>query len=303
MLRLADEYQPTITSQWPAYWTEMRGIAHGAGVSVRDIIAINVRTEIAFGLFSDGCTALAWRRGDGGASWLAQNWDWSPRQQENLILLTMERAGKPTIKIVTEAGIIGKIGLNSAGVGVCLNAIRAKGMDATRLPCHLGLRVVLESNSRQEAVSELEKWGIASACHMLVADETGGIGLEWSAVGLQKLLPDARQRIFHTNHYLREHIGVKDLNWLEDSHFRVARIQELSDHIHGEPDRDSVWGLLKDEMNWPGSICRSAQDGSTSATLFTIVMDLKARKADVTLGRPLEPVEQFQLEFGTFESC
>lgn len=100
-------------------------------------------------------------------------------QKENLVILTIEQAHKPTIKMVTEAGILGKIGLNSMGVGVCLNAIRAKGMDSTRLPCHLGLRMVLESASRDEAVAALEKHGIASACHMLIADPTGGIGVEW----------------------------------------------------------------------------------------------------------------------------
>jgi len=50
------------------------GISEGAGVSLSDIIAINVRTEIAFGMFSDGCTALGWKTRDG--SFLAQNWDW-----------------------------------------------------------------------------------------------------------------------------------------------------------------------------------------------------------------------------------
>jgi len=51
----------------------MRGIAEGAGKTLADIIALNVRTEINFGLFSDGCTALSWLHKD--ASILAQNWD------------------------------------------------------------------------------------------------------------------------------------------------------------------------------------------------------------------------------------
>lgn len=100
-------------------------------------------------------------------------------QKENLVILTIDQPDKPTIKMVTEAGILGKIGLNSAGVGVLLNAIRAKGMDSSRLPCHLGLRMVLESWSRDEAVARLEKYGIASACHMLIADPSGGVGVEW----------------------------------------------------------------------------------------------------------------------------
>lgn len=42
-------------------------------MEVIDIVAINVRTEINYGLFSDGCTALAWKTDT--SSFLAQNWD------------------------------------------------------------------------------------------------------------------------------------------------------------------------------------------------------------------------------------
>lgn len=51
----------------------MKGIADGSGHDLLDIVALNVRTEINFGLFSDGCTALAWHTGN--HAWLAQNWD------------------------------------------------------------------------------------------------------------------------------------------------------------------------------------------------------------------------------------
>jgi len=67
------EFEDTIRQQWPDYHEEMRGIAEGAGKTLADIIALNVRTEINFGLFSDGCTALSWLHKD--ASILAQNWD------------------------------------------------------------------------------------------------------------------------------------------------------------------------------------------------------------------------------------
>jgi isopenicillin-N N-acyltransferase-like protein len=51
----------------------MQGIADGSGTELLDIVALNVRTEINFGLFSDGCTALAWHTEK--RAWLAQNWD------------------------------------------------------------------------------------------------------------------------------------------------------------------------------------------------------------------------------------
>lgn len=303
VLALAKTFLPNLQSQWPAYLAEMQGIADGAGVTLEDIVAINVRTEITFGLFSDGCTALSWKMmtGEGQeegeeASWLAQNWDWNPQQQENLVQLTIEREGKPRVQMMTEAGLIGKIGLNEAGVGVCLNAIKAKGMDPLKIPCHLGLRMVLDSMSREEAVEVLERVGVASACHMLVADASGGVGLEWSSVGVNKIEMNGKGQVFHSNHYLIQHRGVEDKNWLADSNFRVGRIEELAGRVD-RPSFESLIEVFKDTENWPGSICRSAEGKSTSATLFNIIMDLKGRTAKVMMGRPVEPTETFELSF------
>lgn len=51
-----------------------KGVAEGAGVRFEDILALNVRTEIAFGMYqSDGCTSFSWKKGK--ESFLSQNWD------------------------------------------------------------------------------------------------------------------------------------------------------------------------------------------------------------------------------------
>lgn len=191
--------------------------------------------------------------------------------------------------------------MNSAGVGVLLNAIRAKGMDSTRLPCHLGLRMVLESWTREEAITKLEKHGIASSCHMLIADPSGGVGVEWSYIDVQKLSMNAAGQVFHSNHYLVPHPGVIDTVWLEDSKYRVKRIEELCKRLGNSPSIDSVQAIFKDESNYPESICRDtpAHNGGNghSATLFNIVMDLEARAAKVILGRPTAPEEFIELSF------
>lgn len=291
------EFEEIIHQHWPDYLEEMRGIAHGANKTLADIIALNVRTEINFGLFSDGCTALSWLHND--SSILAQNWDWMTEQKQNLLLLTIHQQHKPTIKMVTEAGLIGKIGFNSAGVGVCLNAIRAKGMNKSRMPCHLGLRLVLESTSREEAVNALQKYGIASSCHILIADANGSAGLEWSFKDLQVLEMNQKGQVFHSNHYLVAHEeGVVDTVWLEDSKVRIKRIQEICDGLGSdEPTMEEVQALFKDEKNYPYAICRADEEGNHSGTLFNIVMDLKARKATVILGRPTTPEGIYEIGF------
>ena len=207
------------------------------------------------------------------------------------------QADKPAIKMVTEAGLIGKIGFNDAGVGVCLNALKARGMDARRLPCHLALRMVLESRSRKEAVDRLTRYGVASACHMLIADaETGGVGMEFSALGHRQLDMNGKGQVVHSNHYLMPQEGVEDSVWLKDSPYRVDRMATLVDQLQ-HADEESIRGLFVDEENYPASICRKQDGESQSETLFNIVMDLKRRRARVLLGRPIEPEEDFEMIF------
>ena len=221
----------------------------------------------------------------------------SADDMKNLIVLTIEQQDKPTIKMVTEAGLIGKIGLNSAGVGVCLNAIKVKGMDPTRIPCHLGLRMVLESTTREDAISRLEKYGVASSCHMLVADASGGTGLEWSSIELAKIQMNSSRQVFHSNHYLTKHPGVEDTKWLKDSDFRVTRIEALCKELGDRPSKESLSEVFKDETNYPAAICRAQVGECGSASLFNIIMDLTKRQANITLGRPIEPEEVVQLSF------
>ncbi|KAL1633934.1 hypothetical protein SLS58_010878 [Diplodia intermedia] len=293
------EFEPAIRRKWPAYLDEMRGVAEGAGVELADVLALNVRTEIAFGLFTDGCTMLGWQ--SPGTSVIAQNWDWRPEQRANIIALSIAaRDALPAIRMVTEAGIIGKMGLNSAGVGCTLNAIRAAGMDPTRMPCHLALRAVLEAASRDAAVQALDRHGVASSCTISVADaDAGAVCLEWSATDVQKLFPDDRGRSYHSNHYLVDHPGVRETLYLPDSVPRVKRIRQLSEAL--ATDEPAVPGellqLFKDEQGFPTSINRKAVAPRASETLFNIICDLRARKAYVTEGRPTEAAGAFTMEF------
>ncbi|KAL4963622.1 putative acyl-CoA:6-aminopenicillanic-acid-acyltransferase [Aspergillus stella-maris] len=283
VLSFAVPFAERIKSAWPNYYDEMEGVAEGSGHSILDIVALNVRTEIAFGAFSDGCTSLAWHTENQG--FLAQNWDWQPAQKQNLIILDIDQVSKPSIKMVTEAGIIGKIGFNSSGVGVCLNAIRAKGVDTNKLPVHLALRMALDSSSAREGVDILkEKYGVASPAHILIADSTESMGCEFTSTTSAVITADERGRVIHSNHLLLPHPGVHDTAWLADSPFRIQRVVKLTDEILSiwEPSFEAVAGIFRDRANAPAAICRNGE----FETLFNIVMDLKARKAMVVLGMP-----------------
>lgn len=350
--REAEKYVPRLSETCPRYLDEMRGVADGAGVGFLDVLALNVRTEIMFGLFtdaeavrakggaaaatttngngvvngggerhpptrgdddfpSDGCTALSYHppSKSSSSSLLAQNWDWQPAQSPNLIILHISQPNTstiPNIAMVTEAGIIGKIGLNSAGVGTCLNAIRARGLDTTRLPVHLALRTILEFRSVTGALVALKRLGgVAGSAHILVADPEGARGLEFAGgkKEFRVILPDEKGRVVHTNHLVLEHPGVEEPGWLPDSKDRLVRMNVLTDGEGalvadgGKIDFTRVVELFKDEEGFPCSINRLGVAEGESQTLFTIVMDLGRKEALVKVGRPTEGGEEIHLGF------
>jgi isopenicillin-N N-acyltransferase like protein len=294
---VAKQFLPFLESTYPEYVEEMQGVADGADLDIESIVALNVRTEIAYGMLSDGCTALSWKTNN--QSFLAQNWDWNFEQTPNIIHLTIGQSGKPKIDMMTEGGIIGKIGLNSVGVGVTLNAIQAPGVEYNKLPCHLALRTVLSSTSKDAAAEALRKYGAASACHITIADaETGGIGFECTAQDIVEMPMETEGQLkgscTHSNHLVKKH-KVEGTLFLNDSPFRLERIQGLMRDI-GKPSVQGIAEMLKDEKNFPCAINRSVGEKSTSQTLFSIVMDLKEGFAKVKMGRPTEDGETFELK-------
>ena len=216
-------------------------------------------------------------------------------QKPNLIITKITQPNKPIIQQVTEAGIIGKIGFNSSGVGTLLNAIRVRGVNPTGMPVHFGLRTALESNTALEAVEKLENYGMASSAHILIADATTAIGIEFTKSTFARCVPDAAHRIIHSNHLLLEHPGQEDTVWIKDSLQRVPTMTANCDKLDADPSWEDVSRLFEDEQNLPAAICRLEAEESGSETLFNIVMDLKSKTAVVRVGRPVNTEETIDL--------
>lgn len=98
---IAKTYRATVEKLTPEIFEEMEGIAEGSGLDILDIVALNCRSEIALGLFSDGCSSMGFQTKSDGVI-LAQNWDWTARVKENCALLSIEQPGKPTVHMMTE---------------------------------------------------------------------------------------------------------------------------------------------------------------------------------------------------------
>ncbi|KAK7027326.1 hypothetical protein VNI00_015289 [Paramarasmius palmivorus] len=290
------EYKHTISKLTPDIYAEMEGIAEGAELDILDIVALNARSEIALGLFSDGCTSLGWKLPAGDVL-LAQNWDWTPRVKDNLAMVSINQPDRPKIYMVTEAGLVGKIGFNSAGVGVCLNAIRAHPTDSCKLPIHVVLRVCLEALSVQNAIDQIESLGsVASSQHILIADSTGPLALELSPVGNTYIPPNELGYVTHTNHFIKNR-RVVEPPWVGvGSHERLERLNQLMDELFMRGGPTDVSGAIlrdrvfADTFNAPASICCQENPEkpieTRSCTLFCIVIRFPSRTGDSEGGAP-----------------
>ncbi len=113
---------------------ELRGIAHGAGRSLGEILALNARGEMVYTdlLAADGCTSFVLApEGNGAGSMLAgQNWDWRVGSAGSRVVLRIEQPPKPTLTMLVEAGQLGRHGVNSEGVALFANGLPARRTEA-----------------------------------------------------------------------------------------------------------------------------------------------------------------------------
>ncbi|MFL0365566.1 C45 family autoproteolytic acyltransferase/hydrolase [Pseudobacillus sp. 179-B 2D1 NHS] len=282
---------------------EMEGVAAGAGVDFEDILALNTRSEIAlsgkYSQFSDGCTAIGVMPPMSSGVIIGQNWDWKSAQSESLLYVEIEQTGKPNIKMMTEGGIIGKIGCNSAGLGVCLNALLTD-KKSNRIPIHLGLRSVLNSFTYSEAILRIDEGLMASAANFLIgsAENQNGIvmNVEVSPAGID-IEESVDGYVVHTNHicssFIKSHIADKNEYIETDSLVRMNRARQL---IRGQAAQNKKAGeasfkqWLSDQYNFPDSINHFINDKlpphRRMETIFSIIMNLSGKKMLVCVGKP-----------------
>lgn len=276
---------------------EVEGIAEGAALEPEDVLAINLRTEVMFGLdrrpaeaAMKECTALG---AAGRAPYIAQTWDWKPGARETVVVLACAPHDRPGFVSLVEAGLLAKCGMNERGLGLGFNALQASvDRGAPGVPAHAITRRVLTSETLEEAVEAVERGPRAASANYLIGAEDGRVvDIEARPGGPDDVYrPDV---LAHTNHFLQPSPRpYKDLGRIDgqDSLHRQAVAEGA---LVALADRASAMEVLASHDGGPDlGVCRH-EDPSVDpvedwVTVGAMAADLTGRVLHIADGNPCE---------------
>ena len=302
-------YLSVFTRLDPEYRAAMEGIAEGSEQSLEDIVMLNARFELLYSAWSAAgttppseCTGFGAEAGvtDDGKRWIGQNWDWFPGVAGALLTW---RDNDVSVLAYTEAGIAGpKIGVNSAGIGLCVNGL---GCDADDwrlggMPYHLRTSRILGSSTLKEAVAHASLDAPSCSANYVIGSASEGIvDVETSPVGSRRIpcAPDAT--LVHANHFLDPNaLGVKETwrTWPATTFRRQERLETLLAATR-PLSVDAVETALRDHEGGSFALCRHPDmelpEPQRIHTAFSAVIDLTDGVLRYTEGPPCEsqPVE------------
>jgi isopenicillin-N N-acyltransferase-like protein len=275
----------------------MRGIAEGACRDLREIVAINARTELMFGVTQRAeCTSIgvSTPATSDGHIRLAQNWDWRPALAGSLILWVLRPLDGPDLLTLTEAGMVGKIGINAMGFAMCINLLESDTDHAgPAVPMHIILRRILEeARSVEEAITLIDTTNRCTSCFHLLADRSGALaGVEATPAG-QHVLRAKNGVLTHANHCVAAELFAHDTYARDypETLTRGGRAQALANTEI--IDEEYLASMLADHETAPGSICLHIESGIPQEeqyeSIASIIFDLTAGTMDIAEGPPCE---------------
>lgn len=303
VLRWARLYGAAIAQQNEDYYAGMVGIAEGGGFDLTEIVALNVRYEILYyqsgvmAMDKDGCTAFALSpaASANGHLLIGQNWDWIP-DVLGAVVETVHPAGHRTLAF-TEAGIFGgKIGLNSAGLGLAINGISATDDDWTTLakPYHLRCYEVLLQNDFERAVACITDTGRACSANYLIAQTPDLVANLEAAPNTFHRLGWQADCLVHANHFVDPAgIGIRETpnEFRPFSCKRQERLEKLL-ALSRPVTIEAIKEHLSDHLNLPRAICRhevpTAPIDEQYRTITGVIIDLHTQTMHISDGPPCQ---------------
>ncbi|MER5203518.1 C45 family peptidase [Streptomyces sp. NPDC002825] len=235
---LATSSHDALRAWAPNLAEESDACADAAGVERWTVAAVGARTEILAGCPQPGkgeCSTAVFAPA-GAAPQTVQTWDWHDRLVPYALLHELTPSEGRRVKLFTEFGAPGKIGVNSAGLGVHFNILfHASDSAGGGVPVHAVARRILdEADTLDRAVEIASTARVSASTSLTVVTASAAASLELSPAGLA-VVPAAEDGwLLHTNHFLDAGLAAADTGPADSmTAERLAHLREVRTAMPG----------------------------------------------------------------------
>ncbi|WP_025111592.1 C45 family peptidase [Pseudomonas sp. H1h] len=300
----------TLQGWCPSLAEEIVATAEGAGVPLWQLASLNARTEIlaVMPASTEGeCSTAVFAPNGALPPRTIQTWDWHDSLVPNGLLLQLTTAGGMTVKLFTEFGMLGKIGVNSAGLGLHFNILHhASDNGSAGVPVHAIARRILEEATCVDEAIALARSARVSASTVLTVfsrDDSSprAVSIEMSPAFTAVVRPDAEGWITHTNHFLDPELSLGErtpdasTTYARFAHVNAARqsmasgkLSRRADAMCGEAGEDAPICFHPD-LSMPAT--------ERWETLLTIGIDTENSVLEYAAGNPKQLARNGYLRF------
>jgi len=200
------DFLPAIDRWTPDLHEEVRGIAEGSGLPYPAILAAQFMDE-EWWFQRQGhahCSSFGVAAAAGRPTLIGQTMD-LPTWMDGFQTLLLIRGARPGLDayVVTAAGMIALMGVNSRGLGVSVNTLLQLNQAADGLPVAFVTRHLIQTAGLDEAVRFLQGVRHASGQNYVIGDPVRVRDFECGVDQVVEHGGDrARGRVWHTNHPL-----------------------------------------------------------------------------------------------------
>lgn len=296
-------FMPAIERWTPSLVDEMKGMAEGAGADFREILMLNLVDEACWhfmerkGAFksptlgAESCSSLGVEGQYGMPPLVAQNLD-LPAYYDGLQALLHIKDAQAEMEIfaITFAGVVGAVGMNSRGVGMCENTLIQLKHAADGLPVMHVSRGILAQPTLEDAVAFIHNVRHASGQNYVIGSADGVVDYECSASKVRRFVPEERAgMVYHTNHALVNQDAYAPGKKPENSSARLESIRRDLNSAHGPLTVDVIKKALSSHSCEPNPVCVHPREQKGGITASSLIMELgEELRLHYTAGPPCE---------------
>ncbi|WP_053387938.1 C45 family autoproteolytic acyltransferase/hydolase [Leucobacter japonicus] len=250
----------------PNLAAELSATAEAASVPLWQLAALNARTEVLAVVAPDTegeCSTAVFAPSGAGLPETIQTWDWHAHlcrvglimsyvpdvpERSGDVAEAQRRVGRVTM--FTELGVLGKIGVNDAGIGVHFNILHhASDRGVNGVPVHAIARRVLDEATTVDEAEAIIASAPASASTVLTvvaaADaEHRAACFEISPERVAAVRPDADGWLVHTNNFIAEsQLPGEATRDKSTTYVRLAHVRAQRERMAGQPMERRAAGM------------------------------------------------------------